>query len=190
MKLKGLFLIVMTSLFVFAGCNKDEFTDNGTDMNLKSADLKMIPIKGDVSFGLVITESDFENGIPVPKQGPISGTVSHLGNLKEGSLWLTDSYELYATETQFCIDYGINGKLVAANGDELVFTAVGTIFVVGNEDGLNWVGTFTFTGGTGRFKNASGEASSTGVGTRDNNGLPLTLELNLDGTISNVGQSK
>jgi hypothetical protein len=191
MKLKCLSLIVMTFLFLFVGCNKnaffDERTDANGDANLKSAELKMVPIKGNIK--VVLKEFALANGIPTPVKGPLEGSVSHLGDIKEGSYWEAYRYVRHDNDQPPYIDYGINGKFVAANGDELLLTTEGKIFPKGNEDGLDWVGTINFTGGTGRFEKASGEGSSTGLLTWEN-GIPLTVEMNSEGIITNVGQSK
>ena len=76
----------------------------------------------------------------------------------------------------------ITGTLVftAANGDRLVgavaaqFTSPTTV-----------VGTITFTGGTGRFENATGDADAL-VSTAD--GVHFTVEF--DGSVSSVGANK
>ena len=68
----------------------------------------------------------------------------------------------------------------AANGDQLFGTVQGG-FVSATEA----TGTYTFTGGTGRFQNASGEADFS-LSTSD--GIHFSVEFN--GTLSSVGSNK
>jgi hypothetical protein len=53
--------------------------------------------------------------------------------------------------------------LTAPNGDVLEATYVGTALAPNSNNFSFAAGTLTFTGGTGRFKNASGEGTWTGV---------------------------
>ena len=68
----------------------------------------------------------------------------------------------------------------AANGDELIGTLEGA-FV----SATTATGTYTFTGGTGRFENATGGADFV-VSTPD--GIHLSVEF--EGTLSSVGSNK
>jgi hypothetical protein len=79
-------------------------------------------------------------------------------------------------------DGTFEGTLVetAANGDQL-FANVEGAFI----SPTTGVGTYTFTGGTGRFKNASGGADFVGV---TSDGIHIALTFN--GTISSPGASK
>ena len=121
MKIKCLFLTVIALLLlVVNGCNKDEFIGEEPGVNLKSAELKMLPISWDLN--VVLTEFDFVNGHPTPTGGPVEGIISHLGKLKGKSYWDAYSYIRDDEATPSTVDYGITGKLVAANGDELNFT--------------------------------------------------------------------
>jgi len=76
----------------------------------------------------------------------------------------------------------ISGTIIftAANGDQLICEAEG-----GFTSPTTATGTYTFTGGTGRFKNATGEAEFF-VTTPD--GVHFTVEFS--GTISSVGANK
>jgi hypothetical protein len=47
-----------------------------------------------------------------------------------------------------------------------------------------------FTGGTGRFENADGECDVIGWLTRDENGIPASVSMQMIGEISSVGSSK
>jgi len=68
----------------------------------------------------------------------------------------------------------------AANGDELFGTVEG-----GFVSPTQATGTYTFTGGTGRFENASGDADFS-LSTSD--GVHFTVEF--DGSLSSVGANK
>ena len=68
----------------------------------------------------------------------------------------------------------------AANGDELFGIVAG-----GFISPTTAIGTYTFTGGTGRFQNASGGADFVGF---TSDGIHLTVEF--EGTLSSVGANK
>ena len=187
MKTKSLILSLIALLFLFAGCSKDEFFVEEPDSNLKSAEVKMLPISGDIH--VVLAEFEFPEGHPTPTGGPLEGILSHLGLLKEASYWEATSYTRHDDITPSTVDYEIEGKLVAANGDELNFTTVGIITHLGPVDGT-WVGMMYFSGGTGRFENAVGEAESQGWLARDENGIPYSVDMHLEGELSSVGSSK
>ena len=68
----------------------------------------------------------------------------------------------------------------AANGDQLSGTVEGGFITSGTA-----TGTYTFTGGTGRFQNASGEADFS-LSTSD--GVHFTVEF--EGSLSSVGANK
>ena len=68
----------------------------------------------------------------------------------------------------------------AANGDQLFGTVEG-----GFVSPTRATGTYTFTGGTGRFKNASGEAD---FSLSSSDGVHFTVEF--DGSLSSVGANK
>jgi hypothetical protein len=68
----------------------------------------------------------------------------------------------------------------AANGDQLFGTVEGGFISPGTA-----TGTYTFTGGTGRFQNASGEAD---FSLSTSNGVHFTVEF--DGSLSSVGANK
>lgn len=186
MKTKCSILGLIALLFLFTGCNKDEFFGEEPDSNLKSAIVKMVPINGDLH--VVLTKFDMVNEHPTPIGGPVEGIVSHLGLLMEGSYWEAISYVRHDDLDPSTVDYDIEGKLIAANGDELNFTTVGIITHLGPVSGT-WVGMMYFSGGTGRFENAVGEAESQGVLARDENGIPYSVDMHLEGRLSSVGSS-
>jgi len=103
------------------------------------------------------------------------GTATHLGR--------------YTADLSFCsrpngVLYNGRGTFVAANGDLLRFVFNGTSsFVAPNS--LPFTSFATFTGGTGRFEDASGDATVAGtVNTTTGAG-----DGSWDGTISSVGSS-
>jgi hypothetical protein len=187
MKTKCLYLAAITLLFMVAGCNKDAFIDEETDVNLKSAEMKMLPISWDLN--VVLTKFAFPNGRPTPTGGPVEGDISHLGILRGESYWNADSYQRNDDKSPSTVDYVITGKLVADNGDELNFTTVGYITHLGPVEGT-WNGKMYFSGGTGRFKKAVGEGVSDGWLTRDEKGIPHSVAMHLEGVLSSVGSSK
>ncbi|MFZ5431576.1 MAG: hypothetical protein ACOZDD_15210 [Bacteroidota bacterium] len=187
MKSRYLLIIVAAVLFGLAGCNENDYLGEEPDVNLKSAGLKMLPVSWD--WDVVLTQFKFINGHPTPVGGPVYGTISHLGELQEGSFWKAYRYIRNDDIFPSTVDYGITGKLVADNGDELYFTTEGYIYHLGPVEG-KWEGYMYFTGGTGRFENVVGEGESFGWLTRDENGIPYSVAMHLDGMISSVGSSK
>jgi hypothetical protein len=118
----------------------------------------------DIFDGLIAPPANFEGG----------GPVTHMGNTTQaGTLYLGPP-----DENLVFPGYG-SVTIVAANGDTVTFDYEGELDGVTGEG----VGTFTFTGGTGRF------AGATGQGTFDAlidlsvpTDQPMTVTL--DGTIS------
>ena len=110
----------------------------------------------------------------------VTGTTSHLGKT-------TSHLEAVLTPTG-ADTFTIAGSsvTVAANGDELfgTFSGSGTLDASGNSQGPVVV---TYSGGTGRFTNASGSAAGSFTqAVVSNNGTTLTLatDYSLRGTIS------
>lgn len=100
-----------------------------------------------------------DQGFNLGFQGTRVGTATHLGN--------------YISPEKGCLDFSlfpivqsrnIEGIFVAANGDELYYTAEADFDFL-NPPEIVW-GVFEFVGGTGRFENASGggEVQDIGVG--------------------------
>ena len=139
------------AMLLFAGCAKDEMFADDADMNLKSAEVKSIPLKGD--FYSVPTDLD-ANGIM--SAGYLVGNITHLGKLiPEQSTFVVTYVDL---STFPMIGYGMEGQLAAANGDLLFYTIVGTAdLTVGSTEA-----DVTYTGGTGRLAKYTGYAHFTG----------------------------
>lgn len=177
--MKNLLILFMFILsLVFTGCdvNNSLLPKSEIDGELKSAQLKMVPIKGDAQSH--VTES--LNGIPV--FGTLSGTVSHLGKLDiDESTWYTVSVEM--DEQTWTISWEMFGALCAANGDLLKYTLSGSFSILDNEIS----GHIDFNGGTGRFSQAGGTAEFTGYADDPMN--ITSMYMHMDGMISNVGSS-
>lgn len=151
------FLMAVISLT--AGCNKTEDIQNDHSAQLKSAQLVTveIPFKADFTvWNKSNPADDFCEGQGFYSATMIGyGNITHLGytttkftfcnNLKTGEYWNTDVV------------------FTAANGDELYATIpVGLIIPNDEENAAHYRTRFNdkmyFTGGTGRFEGASGEA--------------------------------
>jgi hypothetical protein len=163
MKTKCFFLIVTTLVLLF-GCNKDAFFGEEPELTLKKANVP-IPFKGELCM-----TPDNEIRIPVhwgSPDGPIVpnltlakiawlfGNATHLGKLDEQSFMTcqegayTDGSFLYAT-------YDI--KLFAANGDYIEGISIITI----NSEAKTLTADYHFTGGSGRFENVTGSGLLSG----------------------------
>jgi hypothetical protein len=148
--MKTLVYLFTIAMLLFAGCAKDEMF-NDEDMNLKSAEVKSIPLKGD--FYSVPTAWD-ENGMM--SAGYLVGNITHLGKL------IPDLSTFEITEADLStypiIVYWMEGQLAAANGDLLFYKIVGTAdMTIGTTEA-----DVTYTGGTGRLEKYTGYAHFTG----------------------------
>ena len=127
-----------------------------------------VPFQGSAE-GAIVNATPDPAGVVLTVQA--EGDASHLG-------------EFFREETiLFNPGTGVLTGLIvftAANGDQLFGTVDGG-FVSATEA----TGTYTFTGGTGRFQNASGEADFS-LSTSD--GVHFTVEF--DGSLSSVGANK
>lgn len=190
MKVKWIFLMATMLLLIGTACKKDAVLPENVGLKLKSAQLNNVPIKG--SLNVILDIKSFQKHpdelTPSPTWGPIVGTISHLGEIKEGSCWKATFYDKHEDVEPNYIDYIIEGKIVAANGDELKFTTTGKMYTGGVDD-FNWIAPMIYKGGTGRFTNASGIISSTGILFFDGP-IPTNVLMTIEGTITNVGQSK
>lgn len=157
--LKIIFLMAVISLF--AGCNKTNDFVPDKELQLKSAH----PITVEVPFKANFTVKDYSDYTdrscgPAPIYSLTmkgEGNINHMGNI--------------TTEMTFCCNtsngsyWDTNCTFVAANGDEL-YATIPTGKILPNEgDNSDYYETYfndkmNFTGGTGRFEGASGEAMS------------------------------
>ena len=153
MRTNILFFITLVSMF-FMGCNVENVDDSiNSSANLQfNANIsktkvftRPFKVKGSGTFE-VVAPSEFQDLIQVLIQG--QGNATHLG--------------LFHAEITYCTDFEYNhyltGKQIAANGDEIYFYSVG----FGVDDEGEWT-EYIYSGGTGRFENASGELKLYGV---------------------------
>jgi len=176
-------IFLLVGIFIFAyGCNDgllntDFALENG---NLKKAEIKMVPIKGEVF--ITVDEYDAQG---LGAKGKMSGYFSHLGKLNETkSTWenMIHDFSEYPPKIKFIQDI----VLCAANGDLVYATYTGTINLTTAE-----INGFTdFEDGTGRFENASGQMTSSGKAEFDGTGRVVGIYLTGEGEISSVGSSK
>ena len=140
---------IVIAMLLFAGCAKDEmFTD---DMNLKSDELKSIPIRGE--WHSVPTAWDEYGGTTA---GYLVGNLTHLGKLiPEQSPYITTSSDY----SEFpIIKYSMEGHVCAANGDYLFYTLEGTLDTTTGIVEADLI----YPGGTGRLEKYTGYAHFTG----------------------------
>lgn len=172
---KLIFLLCGISL-LFTGCDINETLFPEAKQNLKSAEMKMIPIKGEVQSHVTGTL----NSIPV--FGILSGNMSHLGKLiSDKSTWYTISVEM--DEATWIITWKMFGELHAANDDILRYTLTGTFNIPDNV--LD--GHIDFNGGTGRFCQAQGSMEINGYADDPMN--ISTMFMQGEGMITNVGSN-
>lgn len=171
-----LIVLLWSISLLFAGCDVNDSLSPEIDQNLKSAEMKMIPIKGEIQSHVTETLND------IPVIGNLSGTISHLGTLiPDKSTWYTISVEM--NEQTWTISWEMFGQTCAANGDFLKYTLSGAFSIPDNQI----TGQAVFNGGTGRFCQAQGSMEFTGYADDPMN--ITTMYMQVDGLISNVGSS-
>ncbi len=178
MKLLKLFLIGL--LFIAYGCNEDVFDTEPQveNVELKKSEIKMVPISGEA---MVTIDEYNEQGFGIG--GTLSGFFTHLGQLDESKC----SWEnISRTFSPPMVYYTHNIILCAANGDYVYATYDGTL----NFQTLEASATMIFEGGTGRFKNVSGQMEAKGYPEIDELGRIFRSYIVGEGEISNVGSSK
>jgi len=172
MKNKVIFLAFASMLLLYAGCSKDAFFDEQSDVVLKSANVP-IPFKGEtcmvtdsedriaVHFGS--PEGPIVPGATVVKFTTLNGNLTHVGNLDEQS-WMEgregayiDAVAYSQGKTIVVATYDV--RLIAANGDYI--DGISNIRI--DRSNQTITGENTITGGSGRFENVAGISTLSGI---------------------------
>ena len=162
MKTTCFFMTIMTVLFLFAGCAKDEmFNDNMNTPELKKAKVP-VPMKVDLCASPDMNSELILSPIPgldpndpasyIVRKWIIGGNGTHLGKLNsEKSFYDVATFEfIIEDDNPYLIQTG-NGFWVAANGDNINYEwrAKATL-------DLHYTGEIEFQSGTGKFEGCSG----------------------------------
>lgn len=175
--MKKIILLALCLGFIFAGCEKNEIADQEFNDGLKSAELKMVPVKGSLQSGV----TEYFEGVPVI--GTLSGEMSHLGELiVENSIWHTTALTL--DEATWTITWEMTGVACAANGDLLNYVLTGTFSIYENQ----LIAHADINGGSGRFEDAEGYLEITGYA--DNPTAITVMYMDAEGMLSSVGSKK
>jgi len=172
--MKSIGFLFILFVFVFISCQKDEIfsTDPESESSLKSAEVKMVPMK--VDFYCIPTV--FNEGIPVA--GNIAGIASHVGKVdKEKSTFMVIGVEIIFPK----LLEQIVGVIHAPNGDTFNYSLNLELDLTTNK----FTGVTTMNGGTGRFENVSGTIAVNGSVNVE--GVASWIG---NGMVSNVGSSK
>ena len=187
--MKNLLFLLLCALFIVS-CQpaSDELASPSSSTKLEQRSNQSRPFTATLSAAI-----NFEAGVPptacsgdLPGLAlldySVSGQATHLGNLSAASTLHHESCNLSVATME--LTTSLSGQLVAANGDKLFYTADDVIdvtnFVLGSGPTGPITGTWTITGGTGKFENASGSFEINGL--VDFTTLSLTFEAN--GTIT------
>ena len=197
--MKSLCFLSLFSILVIAGCDTAGIAETEAPEHSASSHkaVKFVPVKGDVSGFFPAAVVIPVDCTPLPARGTeLEGNLSHFGTATINATGCGDASNF--PDLTFT---GGKGVITAANGDEATFdweaevTASGQCGVPGIHEH-----TWTITGGTGRFEDASGEFSVTGIN------YPFLIldtgeicppsdpprrfaEFSIDGHISSVGTS-
>lgn len=177
--MKKVLLLVLSLGLLFTSCEKGGLVlpEADTDGMLKSAELKMVPIKGELQSQI----TEYIEGVPM--QGLLSGKLSHLGELNaEKSVFHTTL--LTFDNIAMTLHWECTGTLCAANGDLLYYTLACDFAMLSNE----LTGHSDIANGTGRFEHAEGLVYFTGYA--DDPYAITSMYMTCEGLISNVGSSK
>ncbi len=168
--MKNLSFIILSVLFL-AACNSssDELVSPGTSSQIVSRSQQARPFNANLSGNLN------PNSSPTACSGDlplalldyfISGTATHLGNLNSNlSILHHDNCNLSLATMLLTTD--VSGQLVGANGDLITYTGQDVINVfnllTGSGPNGPFTGTWTITGGTGKFAGATGSVTISGL---------------------------
>ena len=144
------FLITLTG--VLAGCAGDAASTAPSDADLvRAAPSQPTPLTGRCETSFAPPPYPLP---PVLRQ--VDEGTCQLSHLGRAAMYLVQDIH-FATGTQVSVEF----TFTAPNGDVLRATNVGTSAPSGS--GVQFQGTTTFVGGTGRFANATGEARLEGT---------------------------
>lgn len=168
----NLFFSVVILVAIAAGCTKDPVNETATGQ-FKSSEVKTVPLHADI-YAIVTQE---ESGVAF--LGNLAGNMSHLGQL------ITENSTFERTYFEFregpAIYWEMIGDVAAANGDLLHYTLWGLYNITLNQ----YASTVTYSGGTGRFENASGFLDITGYVDQQTGYLMMDGE----GSLTTVGSN-
>ena len=169
-------MISLAALF-FAACEKDSNEVNpSTGQNDYSSNTNVAKVRVSRPFQIQFsTAVDPNPNIPpTPCSGDlglanaglfVSGTATYLGLINAAQSRLQDVSCNLSLATHL-LTTSIAGQMVSADGDTLFYTGNDEIDVLnlltGSTDPGTITGTWTFTGGTGRFEGATGSFSISG----------------------------
>lgn len=168
------FLLLLAAM----GCQTD-LTTGFDDENLAlRGEKKMVPFHAEVNMWFDLS-GEIVNycGIPVPKRFLFEGNATHLGHVTGWG----EGYACWIDPATGVFHGDLTGAYIAANGDELWFegwieTDINTGMFLASES--------EFTGGTGRWVNATGSITSTAQPT-ETPGVTLYIH---DGEVSAPGK--
>lgn len=165
-------LLIIAAVILFASCKKDTISETNNQDDLKKyAEMSSnaILLKAKDAAGIEMSAVKSNNGKRVtrPLKSTGSGTISYIpggcgdGTLKFKSVGTGNSTALGLQQqvTEFCMNASgqpisaIGGVGTAANGDKLYYALVGA----GIDEATGFMfQEYVFTGGTGKFAEASG----------------------------------
>ena len=168
-KMKNLFFILL-SVMILAACNSssDELATPGVSSPISQRSQQARAFHGNLSGALNINSAPTEcTGLfPLALVDYfMSGNATHLGTLNATSFLHHDDCNVDVTT--FLLTNQVSGKLVGANGDWIEYTGQDTvnIYNYATEEGPNGpiYGSWTITGGTGKFEGATGSFTISGL---------------------------
>jgi hypothetical protein len=167
--MKNLIFITLSFLFL-AACNSssDELASPGVSSKIEERSQQARAFHGNLSGALNI------NSAPTACTGlfPLalvdyfmSGNATHLGNLNASSFLHHDDCNVDVST--LLLTNHVSGHLVAANGDWIEYAGQDTVniynFATGEGPNGPIYGTWTITGGTGKFNGATGSFTISGL---------------------------
>ncbi len=158
--MKNLTYLSFLAIFILLGCTKESPQLIGTDLDRDThlrRSSKYLPFKAKVNLATTgFGNKCADQGSPPQISNPIvegTGFASHLGNV---SFVTNHCVFNSASFDPFKVKLG-NGTFTAANGDQLSLTYDGTYVIDAPNSQLILTMDFEFTGGTGRFSDATGQ---------------------------------